>query len=86
LYLFYFGFYWLRRGSNELPNSFKYGLKMTVVLTLQVINPMSEILVGNHQLTDVDKHTHDSDVDLDSAVATEDTREHGDTLLGEDVG
>ena len=42
--------------------------------------------VGVHQAAELDEGPHDGDVHLHGAGGTEDAGEHGDALLGEDVG
>ena len=50
------------------------------------INFFGELIDGKNHFTKTDESTHDGDIDLDGSWAGENAGEHGDTLLGKNVG
>src|SRR3989339_1469006 len=75
----------LGRG-HQLADDFEDDGELFIVFILQLIQPLGEIFVSNHQFAHLDKGSHDHDIHLRGPLTSQHTRKHSDTLLSEGAG
>src|SRR6056297_429088 len=74
-----------RHRRHHLPDSVKHYPKLRIVFSFQFINAPGEFDTGSCQLPHLNESSHDSDVNLHSALSFEDAGEHRHPLFGENV-
>ncbi|HZS62648.1 MAG TPA: hypothetical protein VFA43_25540 [Gemmatimonadaceae bacterium] len=70
-------------GDVSSRRGIEYYLKLTVVSQLEVLDLPHYLRIIGEYLAQPHERTHESNIHLDSEWTVQDTREHGDTLLGE---
>src|SRR5258708_30025315 len=58
---------------------------MLRILAFERVDLLGKVLMTGGKLPELDKRSHDGDVDLNGALAVEHRRKHGHTLLGKNV-
>ena len=74
----------LEQPCNFLPQ-FRDVRAVTPLDTLNLYEPLKYVTMSCEDLTNFHERTHDKNAHLDHSLAFEDTGEHRDSLLGEDV-
>ena len=75
-----------RRWSDELLDRFEHDRELLVIFLFQRFDLSGQVAVGVHEPAQLDERAHDSDVDFHSAPGAQDTRQHGNALLGKRGG
>jgi len=77
---------WRLWWSNELFDGGKDLRELLVVFLFKGFDFASEIAIRVHKPAQLNERAHDGDVHLDGAPGAQDTRQHGNALLGKGVG
>jgi hypothetical protein len=76
---------WFRR-RYQAAESLKNFFELSIVFLFQSLNLSRKVGVGSEHLPQVNKSPHYLNIHLNGSLTSQDAGQHGDTLLGKDVG